>query len=223
MNFIIDTNIDLNKLDIDEASLEIEQKIALIIKNIRLNYEQVVDANINEINFTNKCDLLTDVAYYYFQDYGFNCYPIETHKVISDDVLGHSLLMIEYNDLKYLVDLTYKQFFLKENCQETNYFIKNGYVLLAPHPGYYYLKHPEYLNVAKTIIEQGFIEATEENIKVYFDSFYETKRGKIDNLVSISGKAYLNVCNSIKSLIYHSKESLEAMGFRNINEVKKQL
>ena len=227
MDFIVDTNIDLNKintssinLDLNLSQEDISQFIANIIKKIYLNYQDITGNDINRETFTNKCDLLTAVAYYNFVNYGFNCYPLETHKVISNDVLGHSLLMIEYNDFKYLVDLTYKQFFLKENCQDKNYFIKNGYVLLAPHPGYYYLKHPEYLPVAQKILEDGFIEATEENLKIYLDSFYKTKRGKIDNMTSISGKVYLNACNFSSSSVNHSQESLDAMGFKFASKLR---
>ena len=70
MDFIINTNIDLNKINTNSMNLDlslsqenISQFIANIIKNIYLNYQDITGNDINKETFINKCDLLTAVAY----------------------------------------------------------------------------------------------------------------------------------------------------------------
>ncbi len=85
----------------------------------------------------------------------------------------------------YLLDPTFRQFCLKENCVESNYWneerIRKGHV--APHPAYFLTE--EYLrkqgaseekikasyHLAQMLISRGYIELTEENAKIYGDAF----------------------------------------------------
>ena len=66
---------------------------------------------------------------------------------------------------------------------------------MAPDPGYYYVEHKDKLGVAKSILEEGYIELNEDNIKTYLDSFYETRRGRrFDG--GISASTYMNAINA---------------------------
>jgi hypothetical protein len=85
----------------------------------------------------------------------------------------------------YLLDPTFRQFCLKENCNKSVYSdeqrLQRGYV--APHPAYFLTK--EYLKeqgeseekiktsnyIAQVLINRGFMELTEENAKIYGDAF----------------------------------------------------
>lgn len=227
MQFIINTQINMNKekenniiLNCNSSKEDIENLISEKIYYIRKKYQEFKEIDINKEIFLNKCDLFQAIVFYIFQDLGFKVIPIETNKVISDDVLGHSLALIEYNNYKYLVDLTYKQFFLKQNCDKEKYFIKNDYILLAPHPGYYYLEHPEHLDIAQELLNEGFIEATPLNLKVYFDSFYLTRRGRIYNKENtfesnINSSAYLNALKTYSGNVHYSKEDLFWLDLNN--------
>ena len=67
---------------------------------------------------------------------------------------------------------------------------------MAPDPGYYYVEHKDRLGVAKSILEEGYIELNEANIKTYLDSFYEKRRTKrIDSEISkCKGKRATSEC-----------------------------
>ncbi len=85
----------------------------------------------------------------------------------------------------FLLDPTFRQFCLKENCNRNMYWnqekIQKGHV--APHPGYFLSK--QYLEekgedshkiemsryVADVLINRGFMELTEETAKIYGDAF----------------------------------------------------
>ena len=230
---IIDPKINLNtsllnNLNNQDKDLPISVLIESIITKIRLDYQNITKKDINEELFTNKCDLFQAITYYTFQDYGFSLLAVQTQKVISNDVEGHSLVIVSRENQYYLIDLTYKQFFIKNKCQKENYIIdyKNQIILLSPYPGYYYLNNPDNFWLAKQLIEKGYVLATLENLKIYFDSFYLTKRGRyineIPTISNISGNTYLNSILKNEDTIHYTREQLEQLGFiNNINRYQK--
>ena len=102
-----------------------------------------------------------------------NATPFEVQNILDCDVHGHSILILEDEEEIYLIDPSYSQFFLKENCHEDKYLInqEKQMVLLTPDPGYYYLNNPHHINIARRIMEKGFIKLNQNTAKVYFDSF----------------------------------------------------
>ena len=72
------------------------------------------------------------------------------------------------NEKKYIIDTTYSQFFLLfENVLESLGICHYD----LPLPGVYMIQDEYRLKVARTLLERGWIEATDENIKAYFDGF----------------------------------------------------
>lgn len=119
---------------------------------------------------------------------------------------------IEYNGTTtmhtYLLDPTFRQFCLKENCNEDVYWdeekILKGQV--APHPAYFLTE--EYLNskgesrqkidqsnyIAQVLINRGYMELTEENAKIYGDAFAKSGiRWQLrDVALNMTGRDYIN-------------------------------
>lgn len=193
-----------------------EELISNTINEIKEEYKTLN----NNLDLTNTCDLFQALTYYKFKDLNFEVYPIETQDIISNDVEGHSLLLIKYQDFQYLIDLTYEQFFKEDKCNKENYLINKEYniIMLAPLPGYYYKLHPENSYVAQKLIKDGFIEANEETIKAYFDSFYLTRRGRIvDNKIptesNILASTYVNAIYKNAGSVHHTKEELNSTGY----------
>lgn len=109
----------------------------------------------------------------------------------SSPKVRHSVSMVELpimdidgniQNQKFLLDPTFRQFFLKNNCQENRFFNKPvGKV--APDVGYFMqtdnlvklgVDTQTAINteiLAKNIIEKGYFPLTEENAKIYGDSF----------------------------------------------------
>lgn len=185
-------------------------KKAIYESFLSLSKNKKLNLDIANNPLINKCDLVRDRIVDYltinYGNYNLEIMPLETQDIIDNDVTGHSILIVSLNNKNYLVDPTYSQFFLKENCSKENYMINHErrMVLLAPDPGYYYLTNPSHIKVAKEIIENGVIELTEETAKIYFDSFNKTKRGYSGYLnltneaMEISGQVYLNSIAKLK-------------------------
>lgn len=92
----------------------------------------------------------------------------DRRNVADNALLRHYYIDLSLNDKKYIIDLTYSQFFLSsENILE---YLGMTYADL-PLPGIYMLQDEKRLKVARTLLERGWIEATDENIKSYFDGF----------------------------------------------------
>lgn len=80
----------------------------------------------------------------------------------------HYFTLINLMGKKYLVDCTYKQFF-KTNKSSLERLGIPG--ICAPRLGTFMQLDEKRKKVAEMILKQGWIEATEENIKHYFDGF----------------------------------------------------
>jgi hypothetical protein len=183
----------------------VEEKLQLAISIAFRNLSSIVNLDIQKYPLTNKCDLVRNELGEILNNWQMNVTFLETQEILGDDVIGHSILLVtDYNTgKKYLADPTYSQFFLKDKCSKANLFIKNEMVLLAPDPGYYYLNNPDKIWFAKSLLENGYFELTEKNIKIYFDSFYKTRRGRsaYNDLsttpIEISGNMYLNFLENV--------------------------
>ena len=124
--------------------------------------------------FADMCNELSERVKSRLQLFGINSdvlriYPAFSQKPKIDNRLYfHDFVMAEIDDKKYIVDLSYSQFFIASDNQLESLGIESYY---QPFPGIYMLQDEKRLNVARTILERGWIEATDENIKAYFDGF----------------------------------------------------
>lgn len=130
--------------------------------------------------------------------------------------VSHSIAMVEmpiqteegleYH--KYLLDPTFRQFCLKENCKEEKYRdekrIASGHV--APDPGYFLSE--EYLKgigkseqeiedskyVADVLINRGYMELTDKHAKIYGDIFAKASIPEIfkDSYIFTKGREYIS-------------------------------
>ena len=73
---------------------------------------------------------------------------------------------------QYLIDTTFRQFFKKIMCEITEYESDGTYVV---DPGYFLCnkirRTKESINLATQLLKKGYIELTDENLKLYIDSF----------------------------------------------------
>lgn len=86
---------------------------------------------------------------------------------------------------KFIIDPTFRQFCLKENCNNSKFKTKNWdyYEPLAPHPGFFMQKRnlldlgqtdkyaDEAENLCKNIIHNGYFPLNEQTAKLYGDAF----------------------------------------------------
>jgi len=225
MNYIINfnpyinNNIDIEYLSTIETKILNNESITnkeLIYFLNTIIYLTRLKLNNNLDNFDNKCDLAQSILYYYFKNLNCNIHPSMTQNVITNNIIGHSFLTLELNvdnKLKYyLLDPTYIQFFKTDKCRTENYYISPNYpdyILLTPNPGFFI--HQNMKEQAKKLLDNGYIELTEEIAKMYGDSFYNTKTGtnpKNLTFMSIPGEIYINSFLKGKEPLSKTEEEL---------------
>ncbi len=80
----------------------------------------------------------------------------------------HYFCLITIDDVKYVVDTTYRQFF----TLDSNNINRMGVMGLdGCNPGIYMLMNPSRRKTAYSILKKGYVLATDENLKNYFDGF----------------------------------------------------
>ena len=106
---------------------------------------------------------------------------------------------------RYILDPTFRQFCIKEENRFERYNEGPRYSVRksTPHPAYLLNLSEQGIKLAKDIIRYGYFEATPENIKLYFDSFYYYLKDKASyEDQSKVGKEYIS---PISSQEYDSK------------------
>lgn len=185
MEYIIDFNIKNNNDNIlDKVIFNVRSKLG----------------DIKKSGLINKCDYVTKLLCLELDKYKIDYSICETHKLISNDVTGHMFLVVYIEDKSYIVDLTYLQFFSYDRCNRNMYKEKDGITYMAPDPGYYYVENKDKVDIARSMLENGYIELNGDNLKTYLDSFFETRRGRrID--YDISASIYMNAINKERGKI----------------------
>ena len=175
---------------------------------------------ISAYDFLNKCDLAQAIIVNHFKSLNVECYPISTQKAITDEIVGHSfvLVFLPINSAKiiYLVDPTYTQFFNKEQCVDENFKVMNGMIVTTPEPGYFVSKLTEDdQEIIQEFLTLGFMELNEKNSKIYGDSFYKTKTGiplDVSKHLTMTGNVYIKGFLKGICKLSHDKEELEKKG-----------
>lgn len=130
--------------------------------------------NFENVDLTGWCGL----ASYYIKEkcdeYGIKaevCVFDQTHKEntkLYNDGPSHAFVIVIVDDKKYLIDVTYRQFFKKN----TNIIEELGVPLMcAPDVGTFMLLDEKRKIVANKILKDGWIELTDDTLKHYCDGF----------------------------------------------------
>ena len=137
---------------------------------------------------------------------------------------------------KYILDPTFRQFCIKEENRYERYDEEPRYSVRksTPHPAYFLNLSEEGIKFAKEIIRYGYFEATPENIKRYFDSFYyylkdkesykdQSKVGK-EYVSPISYEEYNSILEQCEDKKHQLKSGLTIMTpLEKINLARKKM
>ncbi len=112
------------------------------------------------------------------------------------------------DEYEFLLDPTFRQFCLKEKCNNDMFYkqelLDKGYI--APHPGYFMQTDnlvqlgvsrevaEKSENLGRYIVNKGYFYLSEENAKLYGDAFQRaSRRAEFQNLpIQMRGKDYIN-------------------------------
>lgn len=168
---------------------EIDYYLSYVVYSVR---EKIFD---NSNYFVNKCDLAQSIICHYFNSIGVINYPNMTLNAITDYIIGHSFVVATFNvmneNVNYLIDPTYIQFFKSENCSPDRYVMFNNYIIRTPDPGYYIKEGDR--DIINKFNYCGYGVLNEELAKIYGDSFYNTKTMVMDKEYrEMNGFVYIN-------------------------------
>ena len=147
------------------------------------------------------------------------------HPNVSNYLIKHYFIIADLCDKKYLLDCSYSQFFmLGDNILET-LGIED---MELPFPGIYMLQDESRIKTARSLLERGWIEATDENMKNYFDGFALSFRNGIyyeDNNFDYLHTGYSIsdyrsfILGGDSQLKHEEREKLGYQGFTTDNDV----
>lgn len=231
MNYIMEStpktvNIDSQIIEILEQKVLSKEPLTEEEINIFLDYicyetRCKFTNDINNFSFQFKCDKAQAIITHYLNSLKVEVHPCMTQNVITEDIEGHSFLIAIFNvngiNTPYLVDPTYRQFFIDD---KKDYILYNSKILRTPSPGYF-IKEEDKTEIQKLLIN-GYHLLDENIARIYGDSFYNTKTGyRRREFQSISGNIYINSFIKGHEPLSTSPEELENEGLSLKRKTKK--
>ena len=203
---------DINGIDDD--------KLNYIITTVR---NKLLGNNIND-PLTDKCSYSSNLISRYARDLGIDSrrvviYPgfTKEHNLLHFGSGYHAFNIVNFNDKKYIIDLTYRQFFLKDKSSLERIGVCS---LFNTTPGKFMTLNDSRMRTALELLKNGYIEMTDENVKNYFDGFALSYRNATyyDETLDFSFKTnytpydYMRFINVEDSQLNH--EGIDRLGFQ---------
>jgi len=157
---------------------EIDTLLRWTVNNTRDNLVVGTNSTIQNIDVTGTCGLAQYSSIRPLEKLGLKVTynNIGQFGSLHRHAFGTVTFPVENGTKTYLIDTTYAQFFKLERN------VKNFYDLDA---GYYMIQNENTKNFAETLLNQGYIEATQQNILKYAYGFIADKENKKTNIDAI--------------------------------------
>lgn len=101
-------------------------------------------------------------------------FQINIREILKEKLNIHSITILDFHsknvESKYILDPTFRQFLVKEECIYETLKTTNSYKL-GTYPGYFLSLTKEGIGFATSLLNNGYFKITNENLKLYFDSF----------------------------------------------------
>ena len=172
-----EVKIRYNDLDKDNFIEYIIFKTRRLILKKRCLYTSSDELNqgiLNSLDFSNECHMCSQYIKKICDDNNIEAYILPIFPGYCEDAMlydgngYHFANVIKYNNKYYLVDTTYSQFFYanRNNLSRLGIMGTGGCST-----GVFMLMSDEGKNISKKIIQDGYIELTEDVFKKYLDAF----------------------------------------------------
>lgn len=161
-----------------------------VLDEIILQYKQSLERFQNSQNLEDDSDLALTICHSLC-----NSLDMPSTIICVSDYFRHYVMGVKLNDKYYILDPTYKKYF-----KALKYRLNSHHILEKFHglPGFFVIRNNEGKKFAKELVQKGYFECTEQNMKIYCDGFVLCKYNqgkKMKSLVysnNISGTEYLN-------------------------------
>ena len=186
------------------------------------NYESI--SGFKGIDLSNRCSYVCDMVSHRLNDLGIENEIVRINVgfskkiLVSSGLLYHDFVIFNLSGKKRIIDLTYSQFFmLCDNMIESLGIVKYP----QPFPGIYMIQNESRANTARTLLNRGWMDLTDENLKNYCDGFalsfrnglYYENIGKANYSTSYTADDYRHFLFSSESQV--KKEGKEYIGIQN--------
>jgi len=186
-------------------------------------YPSTRNKSFNELDLADECEKSSNRVMYLAKLMGLKCHQVIIYPGFSEypelyEGSGyHYINVIEYENQKYIIDCTYRQFF----TTTYNNLNRLGIVDVSGcRPGVFMLMDENRKKLAQEILKNGWVLATDENVKNYFDGFAISFRNGLyyiaTNDYSYTTKYkvddYKSFLRGMDSQI--NRESYETLGFQ---------
>lgn len=230
MNYILDSNpnkLEINYDFISTIEKNLEENIPLTKEETNYFLDYLVYAtrtkltnDLDNYSFEWKCDTAISIIGNYLNSLNVQYNVCDSQKVITQGITGHTFMIVKLNTedgiINYLVDPTYRQFFIKDNCTKEKYVLINGMYIITPSPGYFIKDEDK--NIIKTFLQKGYSVLDHNIARIYGDSFYNTKVGMNDTTFrSIPGSIYINSFLKGNSSLTKTEDELQDLSLHKQN------
>ena len=190
---------------------EAESLLEWTVQNARNEHRKEANEKLENMSLLGYCGFGQGITATTLKNMGLSPYIVNVNPTLEKQASRHAFVAVklpiqtkeEIEEKLYLVDTTFKQFFLRDEVTNSQgIYIKDKRFgnKVAPMEGYWILQMKNGKEFATELLENGFIELTEENAKIYGDAFKlssksrknPTKVPKRKELITgIEGKEYI--------------------------------
>lgn len=161
---------------------EITTLLDWTVENTRKNIEQYTKMDINDTSLFGFCGLAQASSLIPLEKFFKVTYNNTIDFPYIKEDIKHAFGTITFPlktkngivEKQYLIDITLRQFYTKEMCQKPKYETdKNNNLIYYAHPGYFIcnVKNKQNKETIRQLLKKGYIELTDEILKLYIDSF----------------------------------------------------
>lgn len=172
------------------------------------------------------CGYAQALTGFLLEDLGLEVASTNAHN-LPDSKVPHAFIICSFpikdnsfcEEKRYLVDVTYRQFFVAIKATEASYY-DGGYYknLTGPVAGYYVMQSPGGEEFARSLLKNGYIELTEENARIYGSAFSKqgiclnSKKDEVLRLETHTGREYIEAMVNNKESYDYTREEMCGFG-----------
>lgn len=201
-----------NKLSEGITKEEAEKLLGWVVQNAREAFVEDNDEQIENASLQGYCGFGQGITATTLQNMKLMPKILNVNTNLSSKAGRHAFVSIEMPVIQdngtikktpYLIDTTYRQFLLMNEEAFCDTYINDKKLgdKIPSLPGYWALQNPKGKEFLETILSKGFVELTEENAKIFGDSFVLAAMDRKDNTMApthdeletgITGKTYID-------------------------------
>lgn len=220
INDKVDFNKDFNEIEVLNYLVFCARKYLI---EEEYSYCDIPKTNLWDFNLVNYCQIASEKIHELCDKNGISCHTIKIYpgydktSNLFDGIGYHFFNIIDFGSSKYLMDVTYSQFFNKSASNIERIGIVDYF---TPKAGCFMMFNEERKHISEKILSNGYIKLSRDVFRVYMDGFtisfrnglYYDETNDYSYTTSYSSYDYINFLNGNDNQINH--EGSEVLGFQ---------